>query len=57
MLVLGVTVLASLSVFPGLADLGAAVSTCSDEDRKTHSHSYMAAISGHTAVRLGDFRK
>lgn len=53
---LAVTILAILSVFPDLADLGAAVSAWSD-DKEACSHAYMAAISDHAAGGLGDFRK
>lgn len=53
---LAVTILAILSVFPDLADLGAAVRAWSD-DKEACNQAYVVAISDHTAGRLGDFRK
>lgn len=53
---LAVTVLAISLFFPCLADLGAVVSVWSDHEEVCR-HTYMVAISDHTAGRVGSLRK
>ena len=56
MLALGFDYLGHLVVFPGLADLSAAVSVWSD-NKEACSCTSVATISDHTAGGLGEFRK